>query len=283
MDHLNITIAQNGKLISTRRGLQVSKQKFNGTSFVNSYPQTKISASDTDPDLSQPFQRRFKFVTKQKQPKKLSMRNKAKDGGNEGPEDKTGNTQPKSPTRRKDTKHFGRSGSSSASSTSQRPSLEQSALQPSFVVEAYDFDDIANIGRPIPSLPTWTTHALPSYMTEENRKMFHNYFSIIPRKMYPFEDVLAYNPSRSYDFYYLVINDLAALHCVLMCGSMLESVAKGDVSSKDLSYHISKVCSIINRQLDNKPMKVSSVTLECITTLALMGVSYTFIKCSQAQ
>lgn len=269
MDHFNVTVAQNGKLISTRRGLQVSKQKFNGTSFVNSYPQASNCSSSADPDSSQLLQRKFKFVTKQKEPKKPSVRNKAKDVDNKDSEEETRNDQAKKPARRRNTTRS--DDNISVTSASQRPSPEQDGLQPSFSVTAQDFYDIADIGKPTPWIPIWATHDLPSYMTEENRKMFHNYFSVVPRKMYPFEDVLDYNPSRSYDFYYLVINDLAALHCVLMCGTMFESIAKGEMSSKDLSYHISKVCSIINRQLDNSPKRVGSITLECITTLALMG------------
>ncbi|EOO04405.1 hypothetical protein UCRPA7_82 [Phaeoacremonium minimum UCRPA7] len=272
MDHFNVTVAQNGKLISTRRGLQVSKQKFNGTSFVNSYPQASNCSSSADPDSSQLLQRKFKFVTKQKEPKKPSVRNKAKDVDNKDSEEETRNDQAKKPARRRNTTRS--DDNISVTSASQRPSPEQDGLQPSFSVTAQDFYDIADIGNPTPSIPTWATHDLPSYMTGENRKMFHNYFSVVPRKMYPFEAVLDYNPSRSYDFYYLVINDLAALHCVLMCGTMFESIAKGEMSSKDLSYHISKKMIEMNGGLEGvRPALLSKIRKTDIKGAATLGSS----------
>jgi hypothetical protein len=92
-------------------------------------------------------------------------------------------------------------------------------------------------------------------------------------QMYPFEDIFHYNPARSPDFYWMVINDPAAVHCVLMCNSMFHSVLSGMMDSDELAYQISQICKIINRQLDEMPAKIPNITLECITTLALMGVS----------
>ena len=59
---------------------------------------------------------------------------------------------------------------------------------------------------------------------------------------------------------------------------MFRSVLCGKTDSDELAYQISRICSIINRQLDEMPKKIPNITLECITTLALMGVSVSLIS-----
>ncbi|KAL2123372.1 hypothetical protein VTJ04DRAFT_3827 [Mycothermus thermophilus] len=53
MDHFNATV-KDGKLIKTRRGLQVSRQRFNGLSFVNAYPRDDDSSASVNSILPGP-------------------------------------------------------------------------------------------------------------------------------------------------------------------------------------------------------------------------------------
>ena len=312
MDHFNVTI-QNGELVSTRRGLRVTKQKHNGISFVNSsfqeVPASQTAASSVD--FSRPMQRRFKFVNKQSGGAAAAgswvgpstSKFKVKDDDDVAKQTK-GRQPPaskKAVARRtedrasrstltpavaspafsvsnswlaetirmtKDLSHLSSSASSSAASDSTFGGAASQGMPSLYAAEPYEIAP----GNIIPSLPVWTTHILPAYLSDENRKLFHAYFSLIPKKMYPFEDILSYNPSRSRDFYHMVVGDMAALHCVLMCGSVFESIARGAKDSKELAWHVSKVCSLINQKLDKDRRRVEPITLECITTLALMGV-----------
>lgn len=102
--------------------------------------------------------------------------------------------------------------------------------------------------------------------------MFHHYYAQMPYVCYPYEDLLTYNPARGDDFYTMVVGDVAALHCVLMCGAIAEGVLNSQTDSKGFAYHISKICSILNIKLDQN-QAADAVTLHCIAMLADMGVS----------
>ena len=143
------------------------------------------------------------------------------------------------------------------------------------------------------SLPTWTMCHIPQLNKFEQR-IFHQFFQLIPRKLYPFEDLLQYNPARSSEFYWMVVQDRAAVRCVLLCGAMFRAMLSGANNSDELAMEVSNVCRIVNQQLarqqqDQKAREwqrkdemqlsapkrrvIPDMTLECITTLALMGGS----------
>ncbi|KIH92984.1 hypothetical protein SPBR_02317 [Sporothrix brasiliensis 5110] len=98
------------------------------------------------------------------------------------------------------------------------------------------------------SLPTWTMCHVPQLNKFEQR-LFHQFFQLIPRKLYPFEDLLQYNPTRSSEFYWMVVQDRAAVRCVLLCGAMLRAVLGGANTSDELALEVSNVCRIVNQQL----------------------------------
>ncbi|CAK7228022.1 hypothetical protein SBRCBS47491_006763 [Sporothrix bragantina] len=98
------------------------------------------------------------------------------------------------------------------------------------------------------SLPTWTMCNVPQLNKFEQR-LFHQFFQLIPRKLYPFEDLLQYNPTRSSEFYWMVVQDRAAVRCVLLCGAMFRAVLGGSNTSEELAQEVSNVCRIVNQQL----------------------------------
>ena len=56
-----------------------------------------------------------------------------------------------------------------------------------------------------------------------------------------------------------------------MSGCISQAVLGAEMDNKGYAYHISKMCAILNRALDEgKP--VNAVTLGCISTLAANGV-----------
>jgi hypothetical protein len=135
--------------------------------------------------------------------------------------------------------------------------------------------DGSNVAMSPPEIPSWPAQPaqdLANYMSDDNRQLFNHYFARIPGQVYPYEDILSYNPAKGSDFYHRVTQDLAAMHCVLMYGSISEAVLNSEPDSKGFVYHIARICAILNKKLDqNKAVDPS--TIQCIADLASMGVS----------
>ncbi|CAK7568051.1 MAG: hypothetical protein SEPTF4163_006031 [Sporothrix epigloea] len=112
------------------------------------------------------------------------------------------------------------------------------------------------------SLPTWTMCNVPQLNKVEQR-LFHQFFQLIPRKLYPFEDLLQYNPARSSEFYWMVVQDRAAVRCVLMCGAMFRAILGGTKTSDELPLEVSNVCRIVNQQLSLHQAEQRQAEIEC--------------------
>ncbi len=260
MDHYNVTVQRDGALVATRRGMQVSKQKYHGISFVNascpqSAPGARPPANGPPLDFSKPpqQQQRWRFVTKDKEPRRP-----------------TGKPRPNKPAKTSPPRAPVAPVPAPACKPESDEDEQQKRGQSRGGALAF-YTVAADAGGLPPQLPVWASFRLP--LVEKEQQLFHNFFNLVPKKMYPYEDILTYNPTRSRDFFWMVVQDEAAINCVLMCNSMFRSVLSGRTMSEELAYYVSKVCAIINRQLDGQPKKISSITLECITTLALMAVS----------
>lgn len=259
MDHFNATV-KDGKLVKTRRGLQVSRQKFNGLSFVNSSPH-----DDTEPNPSgatgapSPVQAEIRFIEEGSESGRETPRAHGKDAEQQG-------------TKRR--RRAARRGKSPATSRAGTPS--QSSPAP-FGEQILQFNPSAADGdmlRTDPSLYTRTSAgdmSDPDFpLSVDDWASFERHFNSIPRSIYPYEDMLTYNPARGPDFYAMVSGDVAAVHCVLMCGSITEAV-RSQSEPADLAYHISNICAILNQKL-NQDHAADAVTLHCIATLAWVGV-----------
>jgi len=278
MDHFNITVAKDGALVATRRGLQVSKQKHKGLSFVNSSAPDNDAASRptaargapataSSVDLGLPLVRRWRFVTKDTEPRKAAA-------AKTRPKPKSDAASGKGSQARKGSRRAAPHTTSYWTPTPNSSSSDSDRDIPAPPAAYYNFNlgpgHVQGAEHPTPSLPEWTTVRLP--LCERDQRLFYNFFVMVPRKMYPLEDYFTFNPARSPEFFWAIVNDPAAIHCVLMCNSMFRSVLSGKMDSDELAYRISKICAIINRQLGEMPKKIPNITLECITTLALMGV-----------
>ncbi|KAK3333526.1 hypothetical protein B0T19DRAFT_128344 [Cercophora scortea] len=284
MDHFNSTV-KDGELVNTRRGLQVSRQKFNGLSFVNTYPQdpTPDSSADVESgsssvasaDPSKPPQRQFKFV--EKNASSRSSRSKAQSQDTEawGNSVLPGSSHGRRPRRSNPHQHRSATTttttttSPSASRTSPHPSSSRdtqiSAPSRGHAIQAGSRSEDPGGGP-----PGWPATDLSFGISEENWRLFHQYFAYLPIKLYPYEDVLTYNPARSHDFYAMVVQDVAAVYNVLMCGSITTSVLTSETNPESLDYYISMACAILNRKLDQNKA-VDQAALLCIAGLALMG------------
>ncbi|KAK3313441.1 hypothetical protein B0H66DRAFT_351686 [Apodospora peruviana] len=282
MDHFNSTV-RDGELVNTRRGLQVSRQKFNGLSFVNAYPQqpaatVPASKSSTSPDkVAKLPQRQFKFIdtgssvsSRQGTPRPHRQDSESLSSNFEFSSDAAAGG--KKPLRRRVTPKDATTTASSASSPSRRSSHASSNASSSMgdgQTPKSQQDTYSSSSTAATTSAAWQPiRELPADMSEENWRLFHHYFAGVPSKMYPYEEILAHNPVRSSDFYEMHVRDPAAVQIVLMCGSIGVAVMNKERNPKGLAYYISTICSILNRKLDQQKKAVDDVTLLCITALA---------------
>ncbi|KAM7200298.1 hypothetical protein V8F33_004016 [Rhypophila sp. PSN 637] len=279
MDHFNSTI-RDGELVSTRRGLQVSRQKFNGISFVNAYPQSSGlmsgsgSGPTTSPDQPPPSQRQFKFVEAESSSGANTPRSQRQDSNSPtvsglsaetchtkktrkrlSPRDQPSTTSPAPSSRR--------SSHASSNTSSVGEGLKRSHTPRS--------QDATSAIERVESQPAgaswWPSHEPPVKMSKDTWGLFHRYFATLPSKIYPFEDILAYNPATGSEFYEMHANDEVAVQIVLMCGSVATAIVDEEINPKGLAYYISVICAMLNRKL-NQSKAVDHVTLLCIAALA---------------
>ncbi|KAH6850131.1 hypothetical protein B0I37DRAFT_413552 [Chaetomium sp. MPI-CAGE-AT-0009] len=267
MDHFNATI-KDGKLVKTRRGLQVSRQRFNGLSFVNASPRDTAAGPGLSGATGTPgsSQQEIKFVEE-------GSESQSEGGYRKDAAHSESSSGAQGQRRKRRTTRRAKSPATPGAGTPSRPSptpFEERSFQ---VGQSSASQDILHIDPTLDSSATGTTGDVASDpespLSDEDRALFSRYFDCTPRSMYPDETILAYNPLRGADFYSMVTEDRAAQHCVLMCGSIAVALDT-QTEPKDLTYHISKICAILNRKL-NQQHAADAVTLHCIAKLACVG------------
>ncbi len=263
MDHFNATI-KDGKLVKTRRGLQVSRQKFNGLSFVNASPQDGPGSGPSGVAGPSSGQHEIRFVEEGSEP--LNEGVNRRDAEHQEASDASQGAR-----RRRRTARRGKSPAASLATTPSRPSPSTTP----FEERAFRLGQPAanpHTRRPSSNLssPSAGTPEPDSPLRDEEWALFERYFDYTPRSIYPYEDILTYNPVRGPDFHKMITGDVAAMHCVLMCGSITEGV-ESQTEPIDLAHHISTICAILNRKL-SQHQTAEPVTLHCIAKLARVGV-----------
>jgi len=295
MNHFNSTV-QDGKLINTRRGLQVSRQKFHGISFVNSCPQTyppSTEAPNVPNHIASSSHRPIRFVEGEDEPRQQISR-----AGRQTAEQINATPIPEAPQGRKQRRKAALKdqskgkprGSTRAFFLGSSSGECTSSFAPVIHPQGRYFQSQEHFSLPTPR-PINLAPSRPSYLSREDWQLFHLYWTDIARKLFPYEDIMTDNPARSSEFYWVTVggSDMCSLHCglpmrasppflpltattgVLMSGSISQAAINSEVDPKGYSYHISKMCAILKRDLDEgKP--VGSVTLSCIASLATSAV-----------
>ncbi|KAI8190282.1 hypothetical protein K4K52_009735 [Colletotrichum sp. SAR 10_76] len=221
MDHFNATV-HNGNLVSTRRGLQVSKSKHQGTQFINTSAASGSSHEEpTASDPSRPLDQKYKFLSQPKEHRR-SVSKRGNSSHNSSDDEKY------------------RVRKARASKKAQEPGfiMETSAQQGT--VEAAIFDDTWQIPRsPIPWLASWMGN-----LSEREKCLVQLYLKLAPTKMYPCEQILEYNPVRGSSFIERIKSSETSLNAVLMTACYAEMFLQGEWSSPELLYRVSNVADV---------------------------------------
>lgn len=249
MDHFNATV-HNGNLVSTRRGLQVSKSKHQGTQFINTSAASDSSHEEaTAIDPSRPLEQKYKFLSQPKEPRRsVSKRSKSSHNSSD------------------DEKH--RVRKARASKKAQEPVFVRETPAQQGIVEAAKFDETSRIPRsPIPWLASWMGN-----LSEREKCLVQLYLKLAPTKMYPCEQILEHNPVRGSAFIERIKSSETSLNAVLMTACYAEMFLQGEWSSPELLYHVSKVCSLVNDRLSDRTKRdFDQGMLECVAQLAITG------------
>ncbi|WQF75499.1 hypothetical protein CDEST_00513 [Colletotrichum destructivum] len=93
--------------------------------------------------------------------------------------------------------------------------------------------------------------------------------------MYPYEQILQYNPVRRAHFLESIKISTARLNYVLMSASGIETFTSGELTSPGLVFWLSHVCSVVNDHLSDRKMgwELDEGILECVATMAIFGYS----------
>ncbi|KAK3896839.1 hypothetical protein C8A05DRAFT_39610, partial [Staphylotrichum tortipilum] len=261
MDHFNATI-KDGKLVKTRRGLQVSRQKFNGLSFVNTSPQEPPSGpSGPSPSgvaaggAPSPAHPEIIFVDEGSE----LHGGDAKDGG--GPDQHPDGSDP--PKRRRRPPRRGKSPATPSPAT---PSPSRRSPT-NTATPAFHPPDLLSVPHPQSTTPS---SADPPLSAQEWSLFERHLAHAAPRGTYPYEALLTYNPLRGAEFRAMVAADMAAVHCVLAGGCVAEAVERG-ASPRELACYIGRVCAVLNRKLGRRESGVEGGAVWCIAELARVG------------
>ncbi|KAF3806241.1 hypothetical protein GCG54_00006003 [Colletotrichum gloeosporioides] len=252
MDHFNVTV-HNGNLVSTRRGLQVSKSKHQGTQFINTSAASDSSHEEaTAIDPSRPLEQKYKFLSQPKEPRRsVSKRSKSSHNSSD------------------DEKH--RVRKARASKKAQEPVFVRETPAQQGIVEAAKFDETSRIPRsPIPWLASWMGN-----LSEREKCLVQLYLKLAPTKMYPCEQILEHNPVRGSAFIERIKSSETSLNAVLMTACYAEMFLQGEWSSPELLYHVSKVCSLVNDRLSDRTKRdFDQGMLECVAQADVKGAVY---------
>ncbi|KAL2262640.1 hypothetical protein VTK26DRAFT_620 [Humicola hyalothermophila] len=195
MDYFNATI-KDGKLVKTRRGLQVSRQKFNGLSFVNTSSQDADGPSGLLPPPGAPNSLRnpIKFVEEVGGRQKGKLENRTEDGDGQG-----GFEVAQATKRRRRGTRKGHPPTTASAGTSSQPSPTTAQGIPSQPQRAHCGCEGTFVESPASGLPTLLTPAA-FLSSEDNRTLFERCLDHAARSSYPYENLLTYNPIRRDDF-----------------------------------------------------------------------------------
>lgn len=254
MDHLNITVLD-GAMVSTKRGLQVSKSTHQGVRFVNSYaapedksdPRRKSSSSSTEEVPRTGLAREFKFV----------YRPRSGTSSRSTPEE---DEEKERCAKKEARKRKGR----------RRPPVSRSSDGMSSSDDSHSSIDLLSPAGHAPEV--WESYKFGFPMTKRSRKMVHAYFASIPSKMYPLDHLLTHNPVRTPGFYDGINRDIVKLRCVAGTGLFLQTLLKGVRCNDEVFEYMASLYSLINEQLQLQT-KVSPATIECICSMAIAAVS----------
>ncbi|KAF3010464.1 hypothetical protein E8E14_004402, partial [Neopestalotiopsis sp. 37M] len=265
MDHFNITI-QDGAMISTRRGFKVSKQKHNGTAFINS------SASNVAPARKEsgsgsilPTSGELTFVN----------------NGGDGRRSRRKNRSTIQDGHKTSSRSAGREGAHGRLSPGTRlsSSSPRTTVSDTFNSEQASSSSSANgLNHPEPiPLPPWAAYSHHSQARIDPAKRLrfmalafgHNEPAQVENPRPPGE----VKPAVMIEKSTWQIHDPTTIHCALTMGALFDAAKQGKYETPQLTALASQLYSIVNRRVSeaDRSDKARDVTIRAVASLAIIS------------
>ncbi|KAI5921642.1 hypothetical protein F4810DRAFT_721990 [Camillea tinctor] len=265
MDHFNATVF-NGSMVATRRGFQVSKQRHQGTAFVNSSVQeNKQQTSTMKPAYSLPIRNtQLTFITNGEDEKKLAPPRR-RTRRSKSPTEKPSSAGVIKAKRLNRISNSRRQSSCSSSSTSSEDRQTR---------ETHDrFSSEPSTSHSPRLLPPWTCYSLYPDVPDETRRFLFTCLAFAPGEGYS-DDLWslesgADSPGKDLSN----VRDSTSLHCAITLGALFDEIRFGGYDSPELESLTSQLSFIVNRRLNGKSEDESdrNITIHAVATLAIVA------------
>lgn len=251
-----LTTAAGGKLVSSKKGLLVSKEKHRGTGFVN----TSVDSShhSRPPKTAERSGRAFKVRFHDKRCKTVGCA----DGVPALPD--------VSSARRASERGQGRSKSRGDMSSSQAADYEHTHQ-----VALSRLDGLMGSAVP-PPLDQWVILECPVVLLPAQKRDLKSYLAWITAWAYPLDStVMNSTTTKNNEPLCLVLSDPLSLRCAMAIGAVCNAWV-GRTSLTSVLPSSSQLCSIVNLMLCSPPERCSGPTMaQAVAMLAMLAVSLT--------
>ncbi|KAI1631474.1 hypothetical protein F4809DRAFT_165704 [Biscogniauxia mediterranea] len=266
MDHFNATVF-NGYMVATRRGFQVSKQRHQGTAFVNSSVQEiKQQTSTHQPAYSLPTRNtQLTFITNGEDEKKLAPPRR-RTRRSKSPSDKPTSAGVVKAKRLSRISASRRQSSCSLSSTSSEDRQTKETPE-------YCSSDPSTLHSPR-LLPAWTCYNLQPDVPVATKRILFVCLAFAPGEGYADDGLSLESSVGSLKEDLSSIRDPTSRHCALTLGTLFDTMtSRRNGDSPDLESLTSQLSFIVNRRLNDKSEDESerNITIHAVATLAVVA------------
>ena len=268
MEHQFNTTIYNGSLVSTRRGLHISKQKHQGTRFVNTFA-TESSQAATKPrsnveirrprpprqDASHNAEREYKFVSDVPReqavlPRAREIRRPSK------------RSTPRDSQAQDEVTIIKREEESPMVLSDQRRWLHSTT-------KGFDVSPAASY-----NLKHWKSFQFGHDLPEWTQAILQVYLASTPRQLYPCDELLTHNPVQNSNFFERINSSRSTMQSIIMIASLILAVQRGDGAFDEMDSEITQVCGYVNEKLRQGGSRSDLSVMEAIAAMAIAGVSY---------
>ncbi|KAI8652516.1 hypothetical protein NCS57_01315800 [Fusarium keratoplasticum] len=275
MEPLQVAMHRNGAVTKTRRGLRVTREKHQGTSFVNATTVARVTGNSHLPST------KIKFVLEKPQKPRQAPRpvTEADLSRVQGGENRR--IAPRTSSRNQD-KDVSEKPYSTIPYQSVASRVSKESLSFPLTKAWRQLNEAGACYIPSPSgipLPDWVLHGLPAEIPDEGRKCFHAYLFSCPIRHYPFEQlqVVSWQPlSMDQSRFERLMLEPLMLNCTLTMGALFLLLKSGTRESAGFSMHSAKLCALVNKLLGDEKQTIGK-TVVVIQSIASLAILATFL------
>lgn len=265
MDHFNITV-QDGAMVSTRKGFQVSKSRHNGTAFINtSVRGMALVGVESVEKLSLPVCSELTFVNNGGDGRRSRRKTRA-----------TCQASARTKAQRSGAQNGVRSSHHRLTPCSRSPSSSPSTSAPDDLVQedAYSAKTSRHSWN-LQRLPTWASYESALDLTDSDLRL--KFMAIaydsedLDRQETDNAKLLKRDKDPGQSAW--LVQEPTSLHCAVTLGALFDAIKSGKRETERLNTLASQLYSIVNRRLsaNNRNSGAQNVTMRAVASLAIIS------------